>query len=31
MLQPRGKGVIARTLRFGDEVRKPAIYFRDIG
>lgn len=31
MLQPRGKGVIAWTLRFGDEVRKPAIYFRDIG
>lgn len=31
MLQPRGKGIIAWTLRFGDEVRKPAIYFGDIG
>lgn len=30
MLQPRGKGIIAWTLRFGDEVRKPGIYFGDI-
>lgn len=31
MLQPSGKGIIAWTLRFGDEVRKPGIYFGDIG
>lgn len=30
MLEPRGKGIIAWTLRFGDEVRKPGIYFGDI-
>lgn len=30
MLQPQGKGIIAWTLRFGDEVRKPGLYFGDI-
>lgn len=30
MLEPRGKGIVAWTLRFGDEVRKPGIYFGDI-
>lgn len=31
MLEPRGKGIIAWTLRFGDEVRRPSIYFGDLG
>lgn len=31
MLEPRGKGIIAWTLRFGDEVRRPSIYFGELG
>jgi DNA end-binding protein Ku len=31
MLEPRGKGVVLWTLRFGDEVRKPEDYFDGIG
>jgi DNA end-binding protein Ku len=31
MLEPRGKGIIAWTLRYGDEVRKPDAYFAGIG
>lgn len=31
MLQPRGKGIILWTLRFGDEVRDPQDYFDGIG
>jgi DNA end-binding protein Ku len=30
MLQPRDKGIIAWTLRYGDEVRKPEAYFNEI-
>lgn len=30
MLEPRGKGIIAWTLRYGDEVRKPDGYFSEI-
>ena len=31
MLEPRGKGIAARTLRYGYEVRDDADYFDDIG
>ncbi len=31
MLSPHGKGIMAWTLRFGSEVRRPGIYFGDIG
>jgi DNA end-binding protein Ku len=31
MLEPRGKGVVLWTLRFGDEVRNPDDYFEGIG
>jgi DNA end-binding protein Ku len=31
MLQPRGKGIVLWTLRFGDEVRDPDDYFDEIG
>ncbi len=31
MLEPRGKGIIVWTLRFGDEVRDPKAYFDDLG
>ncbi|APG88803.1 DNA repair protein (plasmid) [Sinorhizobium americanum CCGM7] len=30
MLEPRGKGIILWTLRYGDEVRKPEEFFRNI-
>jgi DNA end-binding protein Ku len=30
MLQPRGKGIILWTLRYGDEVRDPKQYFKDV-
>lgn len=30
MLKPRGKGIVLWTLRYGDEVRDAAEYFRDI-
>lgn len=30
MLEPRGKGIVAWTLRYGDEVRAPDAYFDDI-
>lgn len=30
LLEPRGKGIILWTLRFGDELRNPADYFDDI-
>jgi DNA end-binding protein Ku len=30
MLEPRGKGIIAWTLRYGDEVRDEAAYFSEI-
>lgn len=31
MLQPRDKGIVLWTLRYGDEVRDPDDYFEDIG
>lgn len=31
MLEPRGKGIVLWTLRYGDEVRDPADYFGKIG
>ena len=31
MLQPRGKGIVLWTLRYGDEVREPAPYFENVG
>jgi len=31
MLQPRGKGIVLWTLRYGDELRDPADVFDDIG
>ncbi len=31
MLQPRGKGIILWTLRYGDEVRDPKQYFKGVG
>ncbi len=31
MLQPRGKGIILWTLRYGDEVRDPGDYFGHVG
>lgn len=31
MLQPRGKGIVLWTLRYGDEVRDPADYFARVG
>lgn len=31
LLQPRGKGIVLWTLRYGDEVRDPDEYFKDIG
>src|SRR3984957_15187346 len=31
MLEPRGKGIILWTLRYGDEVRDPDTYFNKIG
>jgi DNA end-binding protein Ku len=30
MLEPRGKGIVLWTLRYGDEVRDPESYFADI-
>jgi DNA end-binding protein Ku len=30
MLEPRGRGIVLWTLRYGDEVRDPAHYFSDI-
>ncbi|KFC73180.1 putative DNA repair protein [Bosea sp. LC85] len=30
MLEPRGKGIVAWTLRYGDEVRDPNPYFAEI-
>ena len=30
MLEPRGKGIVLWTLRYGDEVRDPDDYFDDI-
>jgi DNA end-binding protein Ku len=30
MLQPRGKGIVLWTLRYGDEVRDPKQYFSDV-
>jgi DNA end-binding protein Ku len=30
MLEPRGKGIVLWTLRYGDEVRDPEDYFADI-
>jgi DNA end-binding protein Ku len=30
MLEPRGKGIVLWTLRYGDEVRDPDDYFNDI-
>jgi DNA end-binding protein Ku len=29
MLEPRGRGIVLWTLRYGDEVRDPAIYFQN--
>ncbi|MCV3768927.1 Ku protein [Rhizobium sp. TRM95796] len=31
MLEPRGKGIVVWTLRYGDEVRGEGEYFEDIG
>jgi DNA end-binding protein Ku len=31
MLEPRGKGIVVWTLRYGDEVRGEDEYFKDIG
>jgi DNA end-binding protein Ku len=31
MLEPRGKGIVLWTLRYGDEVRDEELYFGDIG
>ena len=31
MLEPRGKGIVARTLRYAYEVRDDEDYFNDIG
>ena len=31
MLEPRGKGIVVWTLRFGDEVRDPHAYFGEFG
>ncbi len=31
MLEPRDKGIVLWTLRYGDEVRDPADYFKSIG
>lgn len=31
LLEPRGKGIVLWTLRYGDEVRDPAAYFGKIG
>lgn len=31
MLEPRGKGIVLWTLRYGDEVRDPSDYFGKIG
>lgn len=31
MLAPRDEGIVLWTLRFGDEVRPPAPYFKDVG
>ena len=31
MLEPRGKGIVVWTLRFGDEVRDPGTYFDKLG
>jgi DNA end-binding protein Ku len=31
MLEPRGKGLVARTLRYAYEVRKDREYFEDVG
>ncbi|GGE53725.1 non-homologous end joining protein Ku [Agaricicola taiwanensis] len=31
MLEPRDKGIVVWTLRYGDEVRDPALYFGGIG
>lgn len=31
MLEPRGKGIVLWTLRYGDEVRDPDDYFERIG
>ena len=30
MLEPRGKGIVAWTLRYGDEVRDEDAYFGEI-
>jgi DNA end-binding protein Ku len=30
LLRPRDKGIILWTLRYGDEVRDPGVYFKDI-
>ncbi len=31
MLEPRGKGIVLWTLRYGDEVRDEDLYFARIG
>lgn len=31
MLEPRGRGIVLWTLRYGDEVRDPGIYFQNAG
>jgi DNA end-binding protein Ku len=31
MLEPRDKGIVLWTLRYGDEVRDPQAYFADVG
>lgn len=31
LLQPRGKGIVVWTLRYGDELRSPEAYFEGIG
>jgi DNA end-binding protein Ku len=31
MLEPRDKGIVLWTLRYGDEVREPKSYFADVG
>ena len=31
MLEPKGKGIVLWTLRYGDEVRDPDDYFGEIG
>ncbi|MCX8570795.1 Ku protein [Aminobacter sp. MET-1] len=31
LLEPRGKGIVVWTLRYGDEVRSPDAYFGEVG